>query len=294
MRPETKQLLKNIAIGLGVFSLFALLLYGVWHGTRVSALTIDEVLVSGGETISHETVAVDVSVLLEGDYARFIPRRFAWTYPENEIMTKLLEVDRVKDPVVQRKGKQLLVTLAEYEPVALWCEDSDSERCVFLDDTGYGFAVAPDLIGGAFTRFVRIGEDAVTSELFTDPVDFLLLQELVTLFEEFGWPVTTVEFDAARDAFVYLAGGGELKVSLLQTPIETTDNLQVVLSTEQYNHIEPGNFEYIDLRFGNKVFVNEFGVPEEEIEDKVDISDLAEEVLETSNAAPSEEGAAMN
>ena len=130
MRPETKQLLKNISIGLGVFLLIGLMLYGVWHGTRVKALTIDEVVVTGGETISHQAVGADVSGLLEGEYAQFIPRRFAWTYPESEIMDKLLEVDRVKDPVVSRSGKQLLVTLAEYEPVALWCDTSNSERCV--------------------------------------------------------------------------------------------------------------------------------------------------------------------
>ncbi|MFT5831962.1 MAG: cell division septal protein FtsQ [Candidatus Paceibacteria bacterium] len=278
MRPETKQLLKNISIGLGVFFLVGFILYGVWHGTRVSALTIDEVIVAGGETISHQAVAADVSILLEGEYARFIPRSFAWTYPENEIMSKLLEVDRVKNPVIERDGKRLFVTLAEYEPIALWCDSAISERCVFLDSVGYSFASAPDLTGGAFTRFVQIGQPASTSELFTTADDFVLLRELESLLEEYGWPAATVEFDQARDVFVYLGGGGELKITLLQAPDATIANLQTVLSTEQYSHIKPGNFEYIDLRFGNKVFVNEFGAPEEE-------SDIETETATSSDAA---------
>ncbi len=291
MRPETKQLLKNILIGFGVFLLIGLILYGVWHGTRVQALTINEVVVTGGETISHQVVANDVSQLLEGEYARFIPRRFAWTYPEKEIMNKLQEVDRVKDPVLERDGKQLLVSLAEYEPVALWCDSSASERCVFLDTDGYGFAEAPSLMGGAFVRYVQIGQSARTNEPFTVTADFLLLRELTSLLKEYGWPVVTVEFDQARDAFVYLSGGGELKITLLQTPIETIDNLQTILSTEQYKHLQPGNFAYIDLRFGNKVFVNEFGViVDEALETETATS--SDEVLETSNAAPSGDGAA--
>jgi len=282
MRPETKQLLKNISIGLVVFLFIGLVLYGVWHGTRANAVTIDQVVITGGETISHEAVASDVSVLLEGEYAGFIPRRFAWTYPENEIMAKLLEVDRVKDPVINRDGKQLLVTLAEYEPVALWCDNDNRENCVFLDNDGYGFAEAPQLAGGAFTRFVQIGKPASTSAMFTARPDFLLLRELESLLVQAGWPVATIELDQARDVFVYLAAGGELKVSLLLTPTETIDNLQTVLSTDEYQHIEPGNFEYIDLRFGNKVFVSEFGAPAEELEH------LPAETATTTNAASSE------
>jgi len=269
MRPETKQLLKNILIGFGVFLLIGLLLYGVWHGTRLEALTIDEVVVTGGETISHQQVAADVSGLLEGEYARFIPRRFAWTYPEGEVIQTLQAVDRVKDPVVERDGTKLVITLAEYEPVALWCDSPTSDRCVFLDRYGYGFAAAPALTGGAFTRFVRVGQPASTSVLYAVESDFDLLQELVALLEQFGWPVATVELDQARDVFVYLAGGGELKVSLLLTPTQTFDNLQTVISTEQYSHLTSGQFAYIDLRFGNKVFVSEFGAPEAVAEEEV-------------------------
>ena len=292
MRPETKQLLKNISIGLVVFLLIGLILYGTWHGTRANSLTINEVVITGGETISHDAVATDVSRLLEGEYAKFIPRRFVWTYPQDEIMEKLLEVDRVKNPVVKREGRQLLVTLAEYEPVALWCDSVDREQCVFLDTDGYSFAQAPTLAGGAFTRFVQIGQPASSSQMFTVRPDFLLLRELESLLVQSGWPVATIELDQARDVFVYLAAGGELKVTLLLTPTETVNNLQIVLSTDEYSHIKPGNFEYIDLRFGNKVFVNEFGAPVEEVESEIEISDVAEEVLETSNAAPSEESAA--
>ncbi len=253
------------------------MLYGVWHGTRLEALTIDEVVVSGGETISHSQIVEGVSEILEGEYLRFIPRRFVWLYPKNDVLEYVAAVERVKNPKVKRDGTTLVVTIAEYEPIALWCDDGAQSACVFLDDTGYGFARTPALTGGAFTRFVRIGESAAVNEYLTSNDDYLLLRELESLLEAFGWSVTVIEFDQARDVFINLAQGGELKVSLRISPTQTMDNLQTVLVTDEYAELTPGAFEYIDLRFGNKVFVNEFGVPEVEVE--------AESATTTQNAA---------
>jgi len=261
MRHETKQLLVNLAIGLGIFTLLALVLSGVWFGSRLDAITIDQVIVTGGETVSHAQVQTAVEAELEGLYLNFIPRRFAWLYPYDEIVATVSETPRVKDPVIERTKKALIVTFAEYEPVALWCSDAELPACVFLDENGYGFAAAPDLAGGSYTRYVQIGQLASTSDLFTDASDFALLQELVDLLEAIDWPVARIELDQARDAFVSLVGGGELKVSLAMMPVDTVDNLQTIREAEQYADLVPGNFAYIDLRFGNKVFVSREGDP---------------------------------
>ena len=274
MRPETVQLLKNLALGIGLLSVLGLLLWGVWHVVRLPALTITQVVVSGGETINHEAIQLEVERLLEGDYWRFIPRRFTLTYPEAEILAAVSATPRVKDPVLVRQGRVVRVRLAEFEPVALWCEvgRATTSPCVFLDQNGYGFARAPTLDGGAFTRFSRIGQSATTSAVFADGGDFAQLRELEQLLGEFSWPVMAIELDQARDAFVYLVGGGELKVTLGLTPAATLDNLRAVLTAEQYQHLSPGQFHYVDLRFGNKVFVNEFGAPVEELEATVSSS----------------------
>lgn len=267
MKPETMQLLKNLGFGSVCLLTVAALLWGTWHVVRLPLFTINQVVVTGGETISHDVIKADVEQLLEGQYMEFIPRQFAYTYPQTEIIEQLSATPRVKNPQIRREGVVLLVEVAEFEPVGLWC-DSDqaaSSPCVFLDETGYGFAQAPQLAGGAYTRFVRVGEPAITGDAFADSADFLELQTLQSLLAEYGWPVARIEFDQAGDAFVYLVGDSELKVSLRISPAETIDNISAVVASEEYKHFEPGNFAYIDLRFGNKVFVSEFGDPNAEI-----------------------------
>lgn len=259
MKPETVQLLKNIAFGIGILSLTALVLWGAWHIVRLPSLTISQVVVAGGETISHESIQVETEQLLEGEYWGFIPRRFVYLYPQQEIVELLEATPRVKNPTVERHRKTIMVSLAEFEPAALWCDVSSTTPCVFLDENGYGFAAAPALSGGAFTRFIRVGKTATTSAVYADQNDFMQLKELERLLADIGWLVSRIEFDDARDVFIYFNEGGELKVTLQLTPEKTLENLQAVLTAEEYSHLQPGNFEYIDLRFGNKVFVNEFG-----------------------------------
>jgi hypothetical protein len=72
-----------------------------------------------------------------------------------------------------------------------------------------------------------------------------------------GWYVRLVEVDAVRDAFFTIAGGGEIKATLNESPARTIENLNTILRSEEFSDLEPGNFQYIDLRFGTKVFVNE-------------------------------------
>jgi len=252
-------------------------------------VTISEVRVVGGETISHTNIATTVQAQLQGEYIGFIPREFTWLYPEAEIRAILTQTPRVKDPIIERDGTTLLITLAEFEPVALWCDVASRDQCVFLDNNGYGFAAAPALFGGAYTRYMQVGQTASTSEVFTDAGDFTLLQQLVSDLEQIGWPVATIELDQARDAFVELSGGGELKVSLTLTPEQTIDNLQTIRSATQYADLVPGNFAYIDLRFGNKVFVSREGDPADIELPEIELAEGEGEIAEAETNVLAEE-----
>lgn len=255
---NTLVMLKQIGWGLLVISLALLVLTGIWHGTRLHVLTVDEVLVQGGETINHQQVKEKVLQQLEGQYAGFVPRTFAWTYPKKDIVASLAEIDRIHSIVVARvKSHTLRVSFAEFLPAALWCQTLEAHECVFVDESGLAYSQAPDLTGGSLLRFVHTSREPELSQQLTSEADFLLLKQLAELLADNGWFVSHIEIDKARDAFLHIVDGGEFKVTLTQEPEVTVANLNVVLTSEQFTNIQPGNFQYIDLRFGNKVFVNE-------------------------------------
>ncbi|MFN3692936.1 MAG: cell division protein FtsQ/DivIB [Candidatus Paceibacteria bacterium] len=257
--PRTRAILRQVIIGLSILVIIALLVTAVWYGTRVSFLTITTVTVEGGETINHETVKKTVEGLLEGNYVGLVPRRFAWTYPDEEILEQVRTIPRVKDPVLERvSGTAINISFSEYIPHALWCQGRDSEECYFIDDTGYAFTRAPQLEGGTFPRFHTIGTDAKERTVMIPTDDLRAIETLrEALSGELGLPIAFVETDMVRDVFLGVAGGGEIKATLRMSSEETISNLKSILASKEFSDIKPGSFQYIDLRFGNKVFINE-------------------------------------
>lgn len=252
-------LLKQLAIGFGLFVLIGLIVTGIWYGTRLTALTISTVDVVGGETIPHEVIRDIAEIHLDGVYLHLIPHRFAWLYPHDLIADAILRTERVKHVRVERSsGTVLAVAFEEYRPFALWCPGIDSNECFFLDREGYSFASAPRLDGGAFLRF---SIDGVSPEANTQPFEATFIRDMTTfvsrVYDELGFNIIEVTKVAEDELVYHVAGGGQIKVSLRMSHDETYENLVTLLRSEQFGHLSPGHFAYIDLRYGNKVFVHE-------------------------------------
>lgn len=257
--PNKRMLLRQLVIGFFLFSTLGLIIAGVWYGTRISALTISSVVVSGGETIDHSVVETAVQKSLEGTYMGIIPRRFSWWYPEVDIYTSLASIPRLKDPhVEQTSGSQLAVTFDEYVPYALWCVDRTATNCLFVDKSGYAFTAAPQLKGGALIRYRTLGATPKVGERVATVAQLATMEEFIRLVSTLlKFEVESVETDSANDAFYILAGGGELKVALRDQANTVFENLRAIKESKEFQHLQPDNFQYIDLRFGTKVFVNE-------------------------------------
>lgn len=266
--PDTKVLLKQIGIGLGVIFSVGLVVAAVWYSTRLASLTLVEVSVSGGETVDLSEIEQVTQSALEGAYAGIIPRRFAWFYPKGDVLAKINTIPRVYDIEVQRDGgTRLIVTFNEYSPAGLWCQSTAGTDCVFINNKAYAFDQAPQLSGDSLVRFVRLGEQTKIGESMLESEQYTALWALIDLLTQRSLYVSHIEFDQVGDAFIGLVGGGELKILISAEPEQTINNLDAILQSPDFKHLEPGNFQYIDLRFGEKVFVKEALIaPEIELE----------------------------
>ena len=251
-------LFKQILVGLGLLIGLAGLFAGIWYGTRVEALTIDQVTVTGGETIAHEAVKDIANEVLSGTYFKLVPRQFAWLYPETELLSRIYTIERIQSVALERKqATELSIHITEYLPTALWCEEQMTNHCFFIDETGYAFTAAPDLSGGALVRYVTIGWGPKRGAQLLAMDDLAAVTWLYnTLKDELDWVATSIEIDAVGDVFFTLKDKSEIKISLSADPAEVYANLATLLEADEFSELQPGDFRYIDLRFGNKVFVN--------------------------------------
>jgi cell division septal protein FtsQ len=256
--PGTIVIIKQAVLGVIVLSCVALLLTAVWYIARAESFTITNISVSGGKTIDDSVIKERVEKELEGAYYKLIPKRFSFWYPEEEIVKSVSEIERIDNVSVSKlSGTDIAVTFVEYLPDALWCDIDTDEVCYFLDETGYSFGKAPTLSGESLVRYYKLGEkpDRNTSP-FTQE-DYEATREFGDLLREGNWFVTQVEIDAVRDVFYTLARGSELKATLTDNPIKPFTYLKTLRQSKEFEHLDSGNFQYIDLRFGSKVFVNE-------------------------------------
>ena len=260
-----RSLLLHFVYGGVAIAFVALVLYGVGSITRLPYFTIDAVEVEGGPTVSEEAVRMIVEQELEGSYLLLVPKRFTYAYPHKKILERLGEIPRIAHAEVTRTDKNTLhIAFDEYAPYALWCdadviaESEEGQKCVFLSETGYAFAKAPSLQGTAFIRYVT-DDRAPTEDIQIFDEERLRGMEIFMegLKSEFGLRVYQVTLTRDEDIIYHLKGESRILVTGAMEVQEAFDNLHSVLGSEEFKGLTPGAFDYIDLRFGNRVFVKE-------------------------------------
>jgi len=256
---------KQIFVGVTISIVLGLIITGIWYGTRISSLQITQVEVMGGYTIPHSEIEDRVHERLVGTYFKLVPHTFRPIYPKAAILDYILTIPRIKNVHVEVLDTQkIIVVFEEYKPAALWCENHETKECLFLDEVGYAFSQAPELTGSAFIRYVDVGhppevkQQGFESEFIDNSQEFAeLLAGGLDLY------VTHVEKVDALDVLYTVSGGGVLKVSQLMTLAQSFKNLESILGSEDFIHLQNGAFQYIDLRFGDKIFLSEDAVEQE-------------------------------
>lgn len=245
----------------GVLRLLLIVCAGilVWYITRLDFFTISDVAIEGGETVSHAEMRGLVEQELTGAYFLIIPKRFVYLYPKERIIEVLDKNERVHNVTVDRSARKTLnIHFEEYVPHALWCYESNRDECFFITQDGYAFTKAPILHGGAFVRHYaevegELHEGVVIDEKVLSDIDTFVGR----LEQELGLRVGSLLHKRNGDIEIQIQGGGKLFISSENEYGATFENLKVILASSEFSHIKPGNFNYIDLRFGNKAFVNE-------------------------------------
>lgn len=248
---------RQLIVGFGLLCVIACCITAIWYSTRIQSLQITEVTAVGGFTIPHELMESRAETELVGTYFRLIPKRFLWLYPHERIVASLMSVDRVKQVEVTRSKQTIRIAFEEFQPFGLWCTSVEDTECWFIDHTGLAFARSPELTGSAFVRF--ISDVAPAADLTY--ADSAFISETEALIEKLEQELDVFVTHVIRvddlDVEYIVAGGGRIKFSQSIPTVESFNNLRAILLSPEFEHLEPGSFNYIDLRFGDKVFVNE-------------------------------------
>jgi hypothetical protein len=259
--------------------LIFILLFGTFIGlgtyfSRLDDLNIDQIEISGIKTVEKNQVEQSVQAEISENYLWLFPKTNVLIYPKKDIRIALQnDFSRLTDIDLSLKDKKtLLVSVSEREPAYLWCgmtlpdeaSELEENKCYFMDREGYIFDEAPYFSGEVYFKLYGPieNENAPVGSYFS-PKYFTQLISFKDTVMDMGIEPVMLNLLAGGDVEMFLAkkGANDRGPKIIFQPNadleNVAENLQAALSTEPLLSGMKNKYsklEYIDLRFGNKVY----------------------------------------
>lgn len=286
---HTKDVLKHSAvykkrkkvrkIKMALFGLlFVVVFVALIFAVRMSIFTISEIQVKGLQSASTQSVIDEINSEINGNYALVLPKKNILFYPKSTIKENLLnKFGTFADVEINTiDTNKLEISITEKNAAAIGCQSEQSildntyANCFFVDSNYKGFqpvvgepdkslvrfvyqnaSVGQSSSGGASTSSVPSTSSVAPASPTLSSDVIIEVQKLKTDLEKRNLIIHYIKIVDAKNFEFQIIGNGKIFVSL---PFD--DNLLSILNTALSTKQLSGGviFEYIDVRFGNKVF----------------------------------------
>jgi cell division septal protein FtsQ len=251
--------------------LLALLVYGVHWASYLPRLNIAAVEVSGASAVSAGLIEQYAdSHLHDGSY-HFFSHSNIFVYPKAALARDIVaDFPGIRAAEVSRDGivsNTLSIRVEERAPFAQWCE---GPSCYIFDDSGFLYApydasstaALPNgyvFFGALASSTAPVGQTFIPGHM---PGVVALLN---ILQQQTGLSPRTITIEGEQDLRIEFSEGFELKASFGADASTLARNLKLVFGSDALQGRE-GDIEYIDLRFGDRVFYKLKGEEQESVQ----------------------------
>jgi len=244
-----------------VFAVLGLVLAGVVVGgvvylLRYPAWQITEISLSGFERVAPADIETKIQEDLRGSRALVLPRSSYFLFDSAASEEKILkDFPRLESIQIRKEfPSKISVVAKEREFWAIYCA-GESGRCGYSDRTGFVYEEAPVSTGSLILTVFR---DTGAVEIPSQSLERALVEKFI-LFGE----LLKNETDEEVESFI-LSGGlddefrARVREGFLLYVKRDDDFVRVTKTLKIFLEKEIGekkrSLEYVDLRFGNKIF----------------------------------------
>ncbi len=247
-------------LGLVIF-IFVFLAVGMLIVTRIDAFAVKDISVEGNREVTSSELIDIAQVHASSSWLYFFPRKSIVLYPTKELEADIkAKFPRFSDVAINRSGlSSIRIRVIERSPRALWCDDVQSS-CYTVDDQGYIYARADDSFAttSELIRFVGGNSSSTSSVIGTNINSSSTFSDIVSLLQgmkDRGLTPEQVEIRNNHEFSVKVHPGGSVIFSDIHPFNESLGNLSAALESAAFKAASSSkDFEYIDTRFGNKIF----------------------------------------
>lgn len=245
---------------LGTFILITSLGVALVYALRLPFWKIQKIELSGLETLGQEEIKIQINESFKGQYAFFLPRNSFFLFSPTSLADVLKsEFPRIKTATVEKKFPDLLkISIKERQLFGVFCNtittSTSTSPCAYIDKTGFAYETAPNSSG---SLFIKIKSDAPEARAGAK-IDPQLMNEILYLGGKLkkGADLETIDYEFysknPRELKVKTSDGFKIIFMRDSDWEKTIHALKTVLNQEIKEKRQ--RLDYIDLRFGNKVF----------------------------------------
>jgi len=244
-----------------VFVILIVFIFFLSFLSKNNFLRIKQIKITGNNIIEKNELKEIIDINLSNNYYHLFSKRNILIYPKQSIQKDILKkFPRIKDTNLNLDLPNLLnINITERVPYVLWCKDTATSSCFFADENGYIFSRRDGVVEENFFKYctnleVKLSDAQIITNNIFDSNSFNEIDSFVNFVK--GLNLDPYKFVEVGNKYeIYFAKNSKIIFDKNQNIKETINNLQSVLNMEEFTDIEEvKKLEYIDLRFGNKVF----------------------------------------
>lgn len=240
---------------------------GVSH---LDKLYIRKVYISGNSKVENSRIFAVVENILAGRYYGVYPKSNILIYPKEQLeQTLLRNIPWLAGVVISGSTNMVSIEVIEREPKYLWCDDLakpiSTRICYYMDKDGFVFDKAPAFSGHIYPEFY--GGNKRGGYMGRSILPVATLQNILSVKDSINKMIKDGGYPLGEAYGVYVHNNGDY--DLLLSGIKKDWRASFDLNTDPVKKFKavldskffkkelagPGNnLEYVDLRFGKKVF----------------------------------------
>ncbi len=254
-RPVSRRLVFSALFFLGL----AAIVGGTVYILNLPALNANKIYVHGAMLISAADVEKEVKDELSGKLWRFMPKSNFFLISSQRIKSNLENKFSSAAEINVEKvfPSSLNVTLKEHLLWGVYCEQNyagvEAESCFYIDGRGVAYEDISEFRGALLpvvysAKQVKVGDEVITPSV----IQFFEEAKKSSVEVRANLLSLTLSTSTPSDVRLNFSEGWYAIVNMSQSAGEWLDVLKTVLDKDIGD--KRNQLEYIDLRFGNKVF----------------------------------------
>jgi len=246
-----KKILRLKIIGLFVLAFF--IIGGLAYLSNSDSVKISNIYINDTTFFDKKEIEKIIREELEGRYLLVLGKNNIFLLPKYKIEERVREYNKsIKIVSVDLSGtRSISVNIEEYKPTAVWCQEVD---CYYLNEDGFIFNKAPLEYDKNLVKFNDWLKGEPVGKNYTDPEIFKKMITLINLVSKVPLKIVSVNTDDGLTFNLHTDVGTRLLYEINDNPEDVANNLNTVLEKDAINRAQLNNIDYIDLRFGNKVY----------------------------------------